>query len=440
MSQGADQEYFADGMAEELLSIIARIPQLRVAARTSSFQFKGENRDLRTIGEQLNVTTLLEGSIRKSGDEVRISVQLVDARDGYCRWSDTYDGLLTDIFSTQEDIARSVASALEATLLDSQVPQTKNTIPEVYVDYLQGKFFAQRRGEEDLEKAVSFFRRAVAADAGYAPAWAWLAMVYSFQAENNYVPLAEGIAQAREAASRALALDENLAVAHAAMGFIRRNYDWNWAGADSAYQRALALEPNNAAVLEQAAGIAWILGRNDDAGDFYRRSLELDPLAARTYYQRGAWAWHMDRLDEAEASFGKVLDLHPEYSNARGFLGRILVSQGRLQEALLTVQAEPTLERRLIGLAIVNHALGRDEEADEALSQLLKFDSSSTFAYQIAEVYAYWGDADQAFYWLNRAYELRDPGLTYLRGSPYLDRLRDDSRYGVLFKKLNLPR
>jgi serine/threonine-protein kinase len=438
LSRNRDQEYFTDGLSEELLNILIRIPQLRVTGRSSSFQFKGENRDLRSIGEQLNVTTLLEGSVRKAGDELRINVQLVKAADGYCMWSDTYNRTMTDIFRIQEDIARSVADALEATLLDQNLPPTQTTNTVSYNAYLQGKYFAQRLGQADLRKAKTFLQRAIAADSTYAPAWAWLAMTYSFQAEHGHLPVAEGYSLARQAAERSIGIDENLAVAYAALGYVQKNFDWDWEGAGATYDKALSLEPNNAAVLEHTASIAMTLGKSEEALEQYRRSVHIDPLVARSHYLLGVCALYYYQLIEAEKAFHRTLELHPEYPNAHARLGMVYLLQGRLQEALEEIQTEVVFSRRLIGLAILYHALDRPDDAELALSQLLELDVSHSYAFQIGGIYSYWGEVDQAFVWLDRAYEFRDPGLTFIKGNPFLEKIRNDPRYFELLAKLNL--
>ena len=248
ISSDKEQEYFSDGLSEELLNHLAKIPGLRVAARTSSSQFKGKNEDLRTVGEKLNVGAILEGSVRKQGSRVRITAQLIKIGDGFHLWSETYDRELKDVFAVQDEIARSVAGSLKVTLLGGKtaVPPAQGTNAEAYNAYLQGRYFVERRSKENLEKAIGYYEQAIKLDSGYAPAWSGLAGASSKQAGRGYLPVEEGYRKAREAAERALALDANLAVAHAAVGWIKMGHDWDWAGADASYQRALALEPGNA--------------------------------------------------------------------------------------------------------------------------------------------------------------------------------------------------
>jgi serine/threonine protein kinase/Tfp pilus assembly protein PilF len=441
MSPEKNQEYFSDGLAEELLNSLAKIPELRVAARTSSFQFKGKTEDLRTVGEKLNVGAILEGSVRKEGKKVRITAQLIKAADGFHLWSDTYDRELNDIFAVQEEIARAVAGSLKVTLLGGKTttPSIQGKNAEAYNAYLQGRYFLDRRGKENLEKAVGYYEQAIQLDPGYAPAWAGLAETRRSQADSTYLPLDEGYRKAREAVERALALDAKLAEAHAAMGWIRTHYDWDWAAADASFQRALALEPGNATAVRRAAGLAATLGRFDEALALGRRAVELDPLNVAARYGLGLRAYYAGRLDEAVAALKKGLEINPEYPSAHSLLGQVYLAQSRPQEALAEMQQEPeALWWRLQGLALAYHALGRKKEADAALAELIaKFHAEA--AYQIAEVYAFRGEADRAFEWLERAYAQRDGGLSEMKGDPLLKNLERDPRYAAFLKKMKLP-
>jgi eukaryotic-like serine/threonine-protein kinase len=439
MSGEQENEYFSDGLSEELLNALARIPELRVAARTSSFQFKGKNEDLRVIGRKLGVGTILEGSVRKSGRHVRITAQLVKVEDGFELWSQTYDRELDDIFAVQDDIARSVSTTLMVKLLGERGPSgARGGNAEAYNLYLQGKYFYDRRNREDLEKAVSSYEQALKLDPGYAQAWAGLAAARSDQADSVYVPLAEGYGKAREEVEKALQLDPNLAEAHAALGWIRSGYDWDWAGADAAFSRALELEPGNAAIVRQAAFLAATLGRFDEALRLDRRAVELDPLSARTHKALGLHAWYAARLDEAEAAFRKVLDLNPEYPSAHMSIGRVFLSRSNPGAALEEMEREKEPMWHRYGLALACHALGRKKEADATLGEFIE-ENKESGAFQIAEVYAFRGETDKAFEWLERAYAQRDGGLSEIKGDPLLKSLESDPRYAAFLKKMRLP-
>jgi len=439
MSSDKEQEYFSDGLSEELLNDLAKIPTLRVAARTSSFQFKGKTEDLRTVGEKLSVSTILEGSVRKEGNRVRITAQLIKAADGFHMWSETYDRELKDVFAVQDEIARSVAGSLKVALLgNGAAASTRAKNPEAYNAYLQGEYFAKRYRKEDLEKAIGYYEQAIKLDADYALAWAGLADARGTQADSGYVSMDEGYRKAREAAERALALDANLAEAHAAMGWIQTNYDGDWAGADASYQRALALEPGNAPVVRRAATLASVLGRYEEAIAQDRRAIELDPLSAATYGNLEIHAYYAGRLEEAIAAFKKVVELNPEYPGAHYLLGKVYLAQRYPQEALAEMEREPEPIWRLAGLPLAYHALGRNKESDAALAELVaKFHAESAF--QIAEVYAFRGETNKAFEWLERAYSQHDGGLASLKGDPLLKNIEHDPRYADFLKKMRLP-
>jgi len=440
MSSEKNQEYFSDGLAEELLNDLAKIPGLRVAARTSSFQFKGKNEDLRTVGEKLNVGDILEGSVRKQGSRVRITAQLIKAGDGFHVWSETYDREMNDVFAVQEDIARSVAGSLKVTLLGGKtaMPSAQGTNADAYNAYLQGEYFLKRHGKENLEKAIAYYDQAIKLDPGYAPAWVGLAAARSNQADRGYLPVEEGYRKAREAAERALALNANLADAHAAMGGIKMSYDWDWTGADTSYQRALALEPGNAKFVRNAAVLAKTLGRLDEALTQDRRAVELDPLSVPAHNTLGLAAYYAGRPEEAAAAFKKALELNPQFPNSHALLGQVYLAQAHPQEALAEMEREPEPALRLQGEALAYHALGRKKESDAALAELIaKYQADAAF--QISEVYAFRGEADRAFEWLERAYAQRDSGLAEMKGDPLLKSLERDPRYAAFLKKMRLP-
>ncbi len=439
MSSEKNQEYFSDGLAEELLNDLAKIPGLRVAARTSSFQFKGKNEDLRTVGEKLNVGAILEGSVRKQGSRVRITAQLIKVGDGFHLWSETYDREMNDIFAVQDEIARSVAGSLKVALLGKKtaMPSAQGTNADAYNAYLQGEYFLKRHGKENLEKSLGYYEQAIKQDPGYAPAWVGLAAARSDQADRGYLPVEEGYGKAREAAERALALDANLAEAHAAMGGIKLSYDWDWTGADASYQRALALEPGNAKFVRNAGMLAKTLGRFDEALAQDRRAVELDPLSAATHNNLGNHAYYAGRPEEAAAALKKALELNPEFPGSHNSLGQVYLAQRHPQEALAEMEREPGPELRLQGQALAYHALGRKKESDAALAELIKKYQADA-AFQIAEVYAFRGEADRAFEWLERAYAQRDSGIAEMKGDPLLKSLERDPRYAAFLKKMRL--
>ena len=439
LSDDADNEYFSDGLTEELLNVLAKVPGLRVAGRSSAFQFKGRSEDLRSVGRELNVTNILEGSVRKVGDRVRISAQLVTAVDGFQLWSDTYDRQLYDIFAVQEDIARSVVAALEVTLLGGETaePLSPGGNAQAYNAYLQGRYFLGRGGAENLERALDHYQQAVALDPGYAPAWAGLARTYARQVGRGYGPIDEGWTRSRQAAERALATDPNLAEGHAALGWILRSYDWDWAGADAAFQRALALEPGNASVILDAAVMAFTRGRIDEAIALDLRAVELDPLSIRARYNLGLFLYWAGRLDAALTAFGEALERHPDFPGIHQYLCRVYLVWGRPEAALQEAEREPEIFWRQLAKTMAFHALGRQQESDLALAEIIANHQADS-AFQIAEAYAFRGEVDRAFEWLERAYVQRDGGLAQMIGNPVLASLADDPRLVVFLERMKL--
>ena len=449
-SASADDEYFSDGLADELLSVLARIKGLRVTARTSAFQFKGRNEDLAVIGQKLNVATILEGSVRKAGNRVRISVQLVKVSDGYQLWSETYDRTFEDIFAVQDDIAQSVVKELRRTLLgeeaDSQASDEakadvaraargRATDPEAHRLGLLARHLLDRLTREDTAKAVEYLKQALDRDPESALAWLDLSRARANQAGFGWAPVAQGYGRAREAAERALALEPDLAEGHSALGWLRMYHDRDWRGAAASYARALELAPRNANVLRRAGVLAGNRGHFGEAIVLYRRALEHDPLSASGYHNLGLSLHNIDRFEEAEAAFRKTLELSPQRVVTRSHLSMTLLALGRSEEALAEANREPEEQFRLWALAILHHSLGHRAESDGALQKLIA-GHATLAAYQIADVYATRGEVDRAFEWLERAHAQSDGGLVELKVSPRLRSLHGDPRWGAFLRKM----
>jgi serine/threonine-protein kinase len=440
MSPGKNQEYIGDGLAAELLDALSKIPGLRVAGRTSTFQFKGKNEDVSVIAKKLNVTAILEGSVRKQGNRARISVQLINAADGFQVWSDIFDRELDDIFMVQEEIARAVTGALKIKLLGGKpaTPAPKPPKPEAYNAYLMGRYFLHAaRNKENLEKAENYFERAVQVDPDYAPAWAGLGKSISNLAGWGYIPDGEGYRKAREAIERALKLNPNLGEAYAFLADIQQYRDWDWARADASFQRALGLEPGNVVAIGGAAGLAWIRGDLDEAIVLFRRAIEIDPLYPNLYVDLGLVLNSAGRYEEAKIALNKALELAPDTQGAHAVLSRVYLLQSHPQKALAEAQKEKHPIMGLCSAAMAYHALGLKKEADADLAEAIaKF--QETAPYEIATVYAFRGEADQAFHWLDRAYAELDGGLSEIKGDPLMNSLKHDSRYAALLQKLHL--
>src|SRR5262245_9247061 len=437
MSEKKDQEYFSDGLSEELLNVLSRNPKLQVTSRTSAFSFKGKEVDIKAIAQKLNVTHVLEGSVRKAGDQLRITAQLIEVASDSHLWSETYDRKMENIFAVQDEISASVADALKATL-EGQPAKTKETNPEAYNAYLQGRYFWDRRSKEDLEKAIGYYEKALRIDPDSARAWAGLSAVHSRPADNGYMPADEGYAKARKEAEKALELDPNLAEAHVQMGWIKMAYDWDWAGADAACKRALDLEPGNADVVRLAGVLAGTLGRFDEAIRLGGRAIELDPLRVTAHNSLGIHNYYAGRWDEAEAAYRKALELNPQYPSAHMNLGRTYLFQSKPEEALAEMQKEPEPLWRGHGLALAYHALDNKKEADSVLTDYIETFQSDA-AFQIAEIYAFRNESDKAVEWLERAYKQHDGGLSDMKGDPLLRNIEKDPRYRPFLQKMKLP-
>jgi len=451
-SPGNEDEYFADSLADELINVLAKVRGLRVVARASSFQFKGRREDVGVIGAKLKVPMLLDGSLRKSGNRIRVSVQLVRVSDSSHLWSETYDRTLEDIFAVQDDIAHSVVKELRTALLgdktDSeasaaataavvQAAKGRGTDSEAHRLYLLARHLLDRSTPEETEKAIGYLKEALARDAGAAIAWRELGRAYAMQSDRVWVPVAEGYIRAREAVERALDLEPDLPEAHAELGWIQLFYYWDFAGAQASLRRAVELSPGNAAALRGAGVLAWTLGRHEEAIGLTRRALEQDPLSAASYHNLALALQIADRLAEAEAAYRKALEIAPRRAGTRAWLSLTLTVLGRGEEALAEAMQEPDEAFRLWALGIVRHALGDRAGSDAALEDLIEKNAADS-AYQVAEVYGARGERDKAFEWLERAYVQRDGGIADMKISQSLRSLHGDSRWGPFLRKMGL--
>jgi TolB-like protein len=451
-SHDEEDEYFADGLTDELLNVLAKIPGLRVAARSSAFTFKGKGATVAEVGRALNVATVLEGSVRKAGNRMRISVQLVKVTDGYQLWSETYDRTLEDIFAVQDDIAQSVVKELRTTLLDqvadarvgnevtaavAAAVKGRSTNPEAHRLFLQGRHFIDRMNDDDIAKGIGYLQEALVLDPGFALAWAALGDAYSIPTGVSWAQGTQRYGRAREAVARALVLEPDLAEGHEAMGWIQFVHDWDWRGAEASLRRALELAPGNAVALRRSAVLAGSLDRLDEAIALGRRALEQDPLSNLAYHNLGVYLHASGRLAEADAAYRKALELAPQRMATRANLALNLLAEGRGEVALAEALREPDSMSRLYALAIIHQAGGRRAESDVALQELIA-NHGSGFAYPVAVVYAARGAADLAFEWLERAYGQRDPGLFGVKPDPPLRSLHADPRWEAFLRKMGL--
>jgi adenylate cyclase len=440
MSQAKDQEYFSDGLSEELLNLLAQLPQLRVIARTSSFSFKDKEVDVATIAKTLNVDHVLEGSVRKSGNTLRITAQLIRASDSSHIWSQTYDRELTDLFKVQDEIASAVVDALKLKLLPVQRPSglQRTANADAYQLYLLGKD-VEIRGEH--ARAVRVLRQAVAMDPGYANAWAELAIATDELSNTRDSPAdaVQDVKLAFAAAERAIALAPGLAQGYASRGLLRYNRSWDWQGSRADFERAYALDPGNVALLGYyATNLFFIEGRHDQAIAMSRKATVLDPLSVLAWEGLGRLLQADGQTAAANEALRQAIGINPGATWANYLLGYDELKAGKADRALTRfrlIQEDPWV---LAGTAVAEYTLGHARESRQAL-ETLESQYAAGFGFQIAAIHAWRGESDQAFEWLERAYEHHDAGMARLRDDPTIASLRDDPRFAALVKKMDFP-
>jgi TolB-like protein len=438
MSEKKDQEYFADGMAEEIIDLLVKIPGLKVISRTSSFQFKGKTEDLRSIGTQLGVAYVLQGSVRKSGDHLRVTAQLIEAQDGTHLWAQTYDRDLSDVLKMQDEIAVSLVRALQIEVSARDIasrPALRNT--ESYTLFLQGLHALDRLDQQGVERAVSDFERVLELDPSFAPAELGLANAYFVLGQYGFMPPAIAFQKDRLASERALALDPNLAKAHARLGEIHRVYDWDWPAAEREIERAAALAPADGDILFFASGLSLSIGHWDEALKQANAALAQDPLNQPAYWNVTLAQSRRGRLEEAEAAARRSVEINPTGPFGHFLLGDVLLLRSQPDAALTELSKEPVEAARLAGSAMAYFALGRKADSDAALAQMIKGQADRPFL--IGRVYGFRDEADEALKWLERAYAEKDSLLCIVKGDPAFKKIEEDPRYKAFLRRMNLP-
>ena len=451
-SASADDEYFSDGLADELLNVLAKISGLRVAARTSAFSFKGKQSTVAEIGRALNVVTVLEGSVRKSGNRARISVQLVKVEDGFHLWSETYDRTLDDIFAVQDEIAQEVVTALRKTLFgeagsaklagnvsaelaSATLGRSENS--EAHRLIMQARHLMDRHSGAELLQGIKYLREALIADPHYALAWAHLSRALTHAGAYGFADVFESNAEALAAAQRALQLAPDLAEGHLALCMHQVMYGWDWQAARRHITDGLAIAPDNAEILAAAGLLSYTLGRSTESIAYYERALKSDPMNSRLYLDYTRPLNADLRFAEAERACRRALELSPDGVPYHCLLAESLALQGRVDEAIAEASKEKADWARLWGLAVFHHMAGNRAESDLALNTLIEHNADHSAA-QIVCIYAVRGDADAAFLWLERGYAQRDSGVTHLKAFWQFQKLRSDPRWDPMLKKLGL--
>ena len=440
-----DQQYFSDGVSEDLINALSHFKGLKVIGRNSSFQFRDSKDDAATIGRKLGVAHLLEGSVRRAGDAVRVSAELINVSDGSTLWSEHYDRPYKDLFALQDDITQSVAGALKSKLLAGSDAATQSDRPpsgnlDAYAAFLQGKFDESHRTEEGFRKAIDSFTAATRIDPRFALAYARMSIAMTTLATRFLEGTAQRQlnAQARAAADTSLELDPNLAEAHGARGWLLTAVDFDHTGAESEFQRAVQLAPKDGDALFNLGQLMGALGKPEQAIALTRQALATDPLNAESYFRIAQYLLPLGRLDESEQAIRKALDLQPDAGEFHEQLTIIEVLRGDAKAALAAAQQEPSAIWRDTATAQALQ-IGNDRAAaDAALKTLIDKDAGAA-AYQVAQVYALRKDADQTFAWLDRAWANRDGGINLLLFDPFILGYKDDPRFAAFCKKVGLP-
>jgi TolB-like protein/Flp pilus assembly protein TadD len=437
MSEKKDQEYFSDGLSEELIDLLAQVQDLRVPARTSSFAFKGKADDVPSIAQKLRVAHVLEGSVRKAGNTLRVTVQLIRADNGYHLWSRTYDRDLKDIFKVQDEIAAAVVEVLKAKLAPAQaVAPYRSSNTDAYNQYLLGKRFHSRGNVDGWRRAIDAFHKAIALDPDYAAAYANLALSEYVLADSTGD--AAGQRQAMADAERAVTLAPQEADGYASRGVLRMTFLWDWNGAEADLEKALALDPASDKVQGNYATLLERLGRLPEAIAVGRRATEIDPLSAIAWSNLGLYlTFHRD-YPAADEALRRCLEINPESSFGGHHVTILRLLERNAAEALATARKIGIEFFRLTDVAMAEHSLGHPMESQRALDELIAKHASDG-AYQVAEALAWRGEKEKAFEWLERAYQQRDGGLSEVKVDLLLDRLHGDPRFKALLKKMNFP-
>lgn len=427
MSDDAGNEYVSDGISEELINLLAKIPELRVISRSSAFYYKGKRIRLAQVAEDLNVNNILEGSVRKAGNRIRITAQLIDARADTHLWSETYDRSLDDIFAIQDEIAAKVVEHLKITLLGA-APKVAHANPEAYALYLKARYQSRLSTNEGFDQSDALYKQALAFDTNYAAAWDGLALNYINRAGAGLLPFEEGFTLARAAAEKALAIDPGYAAAHTRIGWIELFHDNDVGQGAWRFQRALELDPTNTSIIGNTASLLHSLGRLDESIALEEYFTARDPVNSSGHANLASSYLSAGRWDAAIAAYQTALKLSPGRIGANYGIGTALLFKGEVNAALAAMERETSETFRLLGEAKVQHALGNAAASDAALAVLVK-KYEREWAYNIAYVLAYRKQPEQAFAWLNKAVSFSDPGLSDIVVQPEFANIHDDSRW-----------
>lgn len=446
ISKDQEDEYFADGMTEELISSLSRTKGLRVIARTSVMRYKGATKAIREIGKELNVGSILEGSVRKAGDKIRITVQLVETSNEEPRWSQEYDREVKDAFTIQTDIAKSVVGALREHVLSGTQRTEQASAPstDAYIAYLRGRQQWNKRTEGGLVRAIELFNSSLSSDKTYAKAYSGLADSYATLALLEFVPPKEAYPKAKEAVEKALALDPRLIEAHTSLGLIKFQFDWDWRGAEAEFREAIALNPNYSLAHHFFADYLKAMGRFDEAVSEIRQAQELDPLSLAINTGAGHVLYLSRRFDEAIEQYRRAVELDPQFMQTHVWFGRPYLEKGMYDEAISELEIGVRLSgESTLALAMLGHGLAAAGRKDEAMDVLDKLKKRSQVryvsSYWLAVVYNGFKEKNQTISWLRTAFEERSSWLVWANVEPRFDWLRQDSDFKSLLSAMRFP-
>jgi TolB-like protein/DNA-binding winged helix-turn-helix (wHTH) protein/Tfp pilus assembly protein PilF len=447
LSNDPEQEYFVEGMTDEIITDLAKLPGIRVISRTSAIQYKNTHKTMPQIARELNVDAVVEGTVLRDGNRVRIRTQLVYAPADRHIWAQAYERDLKDVLTLQANLAQDIAHEIQIKLTtqeEATLTAARPVNPEAHELYLKGRFFWNKRDPQGFAKASDYFQQAIAKDPNYAPAYAGLADVYALSGGFNVIPVSEVMPRAKAAAERALQLDPNLAEAHASLGLIAPFNNWNWAEAKEHYERAIALNPNYATAHHwYAEGYLIPMGRVDDALVQIRQAQKLDPLSAVIATDTGKELYFARRYDEAILELRRALEIDPNFVSAHNWISDSLLEEGKYPEAIAELEKTKTFREQRVYIrqtAYLHARMGKRAQAESELAKALELSSDKPVSSgAVALTYAALGDKDKAFLWLEKAYRENSSFMTSLRFWSVFDPLRSDPRFADLLDRVGLP-
>ena len=438
MSPEKDQEYFSDGISEEILNLLAKIPDLKVVSRTSSFSYKGKEQNIKKIGEELQVGHVLEGSIRKSGNTFRITTQLIKVSNGLHVWSETYDRDITDIFKIQDEIASKVTQQLKVTLL-GDILTTKTANTDAYNLFLQAKQLREQNSSESSKNALKLIKESIAIDSTYAPAWALLSdVIYDATFRHAIISFDQGILEGKQAAKQSVSLDPNYVNGYVNLSAFE-SFSWNFEVENELLEKAMLLDPHNPEVIKAKSNSALNFGKKDLAIELLLKTMELDPLNTLHYFNLGLYYWTNKNYTKAEASLNKYLLLSPNSGFGNNMMGQIQISMGRPEKAITYIEKDTDPFWNSYRKTMAIYGMGKTKEADILLKQFVTDWGHDSWP-NIAHVYAYRGEKDNAFKWLELAYDNKDASLLEILNYPEMENLWGDPRWNKFINKLGLPK